>query len=178
VGSLNFLRLSLKLTTGFADPRRDETGHPVSGYRAHRGFVSERRIRGPVRSCVGNSDISLVFREMRDTAGLPLEPSRVSQLRTVPHVRTSVRGPKKMGDPDFLPHRTRQHHVCGSLKGNRTMLNNATDLDRKSGGSPPLHFVPDPIICLFIRTGRTRISYFAIRATTSGASLRIESRMP
>jgi hypothetical protein len=72
-----------------------------------------KRIRGPVQSCVQEIRvISLVFREMWDTAGLPLEPSRVSQLRKAPHFRTSVRGPKKMGDPDFLLHRTRQHYVC------------------------------------------------------------------
>ena len=47
VGSLNFMRLSFK----------------------------ESRTRGPVRSCVQEiRGISLVFREMWDTAGLPLKP--------------------------------------------------------------------------------------------------------
>jgi hypothetical protein len=110
VGSLNFMRLSLKLTTGLADPRGDETGfvlaihtppHTDSGRVPHvrtsvRGlsktgrspikglsfplsrnelFFSENRTRGPVQSCVQEiRGISLVFREMWDTAGLPLKP--------------------------------------------------------------------------------------------------------
>jgi hypothetical protein len=53
VGSRNFLRLSLKKG-------------------AH---AKERRTRGSVQSCVQEiRGISLVFREMWDTAGLPLKP--------------------------------------------------------------------------------------------------------
>jgi hypothetical protein len=38
-------------------------------------FLEERRTRGPIQSCVQEiRGISLVFREMWDTAGLPLKP--------------------------------------------------------------------------------------------------------
>ena len=72
VGSQNFMRLSLK----------------------------ERRTRGSFESCVQEiRGISLVFREMWDTAGL--QPAAGRQIYRGPHVRTSVRGPKMMGDPRF-----------------------------------------------------------------------------
>jgi hypothetical protein len=41
----------------------------------HAPFLKERRTRGPFQSCVQEiRGISLVFREMWDTAGLPLKP--------------------------------------------------------------------------------------------------------
>jgi hypothetical protein len=44
--------------------------------------------------------ISLVFREMWDTAGLALKPVAGSHSSVrVPYVRTSVRGPKTMAKP-------------------------------------------------------------------------------
>jgi tRNA(Ile)-lysidine synthase len=48
--------------------------------------------------------ISLVFREMWDTTGLPLKPLACAQSTTrVPYVRTSVRGPKTMGEAQPQP---------------------------------------------------------------------------
>jgi len=42
----------------------------------HAPFLKERRTRGPVQCCVQEiRGISLVFREMWDTAGLPLKPA-------------------------------------------------------------------------------------------------------
>jgi hypothetical protein len=57
------------------------------------------------------------------------------------------------------------------------MLINATHLDRKSGGSPPQLFVPNPPIVCSLGPKRTRISYFALLATPTCAALRKESRM-
>ena len=49
----------------------------------HAPFLKERRTRGPVQSCGQEiRGISLVFREMWDTTGLPLKPPRSPQLRT------------------------------------------------------------------------------------------------
>jgi hypothetical protein len=81
VGSLNFMRLSLK----------------------------ERRTRGPVQSCVQEiRGISLVFREMWDTTGLPLKPSRVPQLHTGAPCSHQRR-------PDFPLSHTSHHRGCGFL---------------------------------------------------------------
>jgi hypothetical protein len=40
-------------------------------------------------------------------------PNNPYQTGRVPHVRAGVRGPKKMGDPDFLPHVATNIRVCG-----------------------------------------------------------------
>ena len=49
----------------------------------HAPFLEERRTRGPVQSCVQEiRGISLVFRELWDTAGLPLKPVTGSQIYT------------------------------------------------------------------------------------------------
>jgi hypothetical protein len=42
--------------------------------------------------------------------------------------------------PDFLLRSTRQDRVCGFLKESRMEFDNATNLDRKSGGSPTIGF--------------------------------------
>jgi hypothetical protein len=56
----------------------------------------------------------------------------VPQVRlTCPGVPWSVPGPKKMGDPDFLPRGT-----TAFIKESRMKFANASKLDRKSGGSP------------------------------------------
>jgi hypothetical protein len=39
--------------------------------------------------------------------------ARAEGIGRVPHVRLSVRGPKKMGDPDFLPRGATNVRVCG-----------------------------------------------------------------
>ena len=48
--------------------------------------------------------------------------------------------------------------------------------DENDGRSPPQIFVPDPTGCS-LGPERTRISYFALLATTTCAALREESRM-
>jgi hypothetical protein len=91
-------------------------------------FLKERRTRGPFQSCVQEiRGISLVSREMWDTAGLPLNPVAGS---TGPH-----------GCPTFAPalpgFPTAQHYprprMRLSLKESRMKLLSATNLDRKSG---------------------------------------------
>jgi hypothetical protein len=55
----------------------------------------------------------------------------------VPHVRLSVRGPNKTGDPDFL-YAAPDTTACAAFsKESRMRCANATKLHRKSGGSPP-----------------------------------------
>jgi hypothetical protein len=81
VGSLNFMRLSLK----------------------------ERRTRGPIQSCVQEiRGISLVFREMRDTAVLALNPAAVP---TTPYGCPT----SQQRCPDFLLRGTYHDHACGFL---------------------------------------------------------------
>jgi hypothetical protein len=41
------------------------------------------------------------------------QPLRLEEIGRVPHVRLSVHGPKKMGDPDFLPRGATNVCVCG-----------------------------------------------------------------
>jgi hypothetical protein len=55
----------------------------------------------------------------------------------VPHVRLSVRGPNKMGDPDFLQVAPNRFACAAFNKESRMKFANATKLHRKSGGSPP-----------------------------------------
>jgi hypothetical protein len=56
----------------------------------------------------------------------------------VPHVRLSVRGPKKTGDPDFL-HEAPNRFACAAFsKESRMKFATANKLDRKSGGSPTI----------------------------------------
>jgi hypothetical protein len=52
VGSLDFISLSLKLTTGFADPRGDETGRDHSPPQAHADGVPHVRtsVRGLIKT--------------------------------------------------------------------------------------------------------------------------------
>jgi hypothetical protein len=51
----------------------------------------------------------------------------------VPHVRTSVRGPKKTGNPDFL-HMAPNRFTCAAfIKESRMKFANANNLHRKSG---------------------------------------------
>jgi hypothetical protein len=54
--------------------------------------------------------ISLVFREMWDTTGLPLKPVRVPQLHT-----GALRSHQRC--PDFLLRGTNHGHVCGFSQG-------------------------------------------------------------
>jgi hypothetical protein len=55
----------------------------------------------------------------------------------VPHVRLSVHGPNKTGDPDFL-HAAPNRFTCAAFsKESRMRFANANKLHRKSGGSPP-----------------------------------------
>ncbi len=83
----------------------------------HAPLLKERRTRGPVQSCVQEiRGISLVFREMWDP------------------VRTSVRGPKTMGEalrqpfvPDptichLAPDRSRSGEICGLPYRDRLFL--------------------------------------------------------
>ena len=54
----------------------------------------------------------------------------------MPHVRLSVRGPNKTGDPDFL-HVALTNGTCAAFsKESRMKFANATKLHRKSGRSP------------------------------------------
>jgi hypothetical protein len=55
----------------------------------------------------------------------------------VPHVRLSVRGPNKTGDPDFLYAAPNRFACAAFCKESRMKFANATKLHRKSGGSPP-----------------------------------------
>jgi hypothetical protein len=56
----------------------------------------------------------------------------------VPHVRLSVRGPKTMGDPDFL-HAAPPRSACAAfIKESRMKFANAIKVYRKSGGSPTI----------------------------------------
>jgi hypothetical protein len=68
--------------------------------------------------------ISLVFREMWDSTALahslPAVFENSEEIGRVPHVRHTcpgvpwgVRGPKKMGDPDFLPRCVTNVRGCG-----------------------------------------------------------------
>jgi hypothetical protein len=41
------------------------------------------------------------------------DDTKVKLIGRVPHVRLSVRGPKTMGDPDFLPRGATNVRVCG-----------------------------------------------------------------
>jgi hypothetical protein len=78
----------------------------LTGFRElHAPFLRERRTRGIVwRSVQEIRGISLVFCEMWDTTAFDLhtlEPKGIAKPgghRRVPHVRASVRGPKKMGE--------------------------------------------------------------------------------
>ena len=55
----------------------------------------------------------------------------------MPHVRLSVRGPNKTGDPDFL-YAAPDTTACAAFsKESRMKFANANKLDRKSGESPP-----------------------------------------
>ncbi len=56
----------------------------------------------------------------------------------MPHVRRGVRGTKKLGDPDFLYAVPPMFACAAFCKESRMEFDNATNLDRKSGGSPPL----------------------------------------
>jgi len=58
----------------------------------------------------------------------------------VPQVRQRVPGPNKTGDPDFL-YAAPDTTACAAFsKESRMKFANATELDRKSGGSPPKLF--------------------------------------
>ncbi len=163
VGSLNFMRLSLK----------------------------ERRTRGPVQSCVQEiRGISLVFREMWATASRPSSLPRSPPLRTgapCSHQRTwaendgrpqisyfallaratcaallkesrmklrnvttferesGIRGPKTMGDPRFPTSRCWQGpRVRLSLKRAHEVHQRHGSPQEIWGGSPPQLFVPGP----------------------------------
>jgi hypothetical protein len=52
----------------------------------------------------------------------------------VPHVRLSVRGPNKTGDPDFLHEAPNRFARAAFSKESRMKFANANKLDRKSGG--------------------------------------------
>ena len=54
----------------------------------------------------------------------------------VPHVRTSVRGPKRWATPDFLLRAAAGATCAALLKESRMKSINATGLHRKSGGKP------------------------------------------
>jgi hypothetical protein len=56
----------------------------------------------------------------------------------VPHVRLSVRGPNKTGDPDFL-YAAPDTTACAAFsKESRMKFANATKFHRKSGGKPTI----------------------------------------
>jgi hypothetical protein len=61
----------------------------------------------------------------------------------VPHVRTSVRGLIKTGDPDFLQEALTRATCAAFIKESRMKSREAKKLDRKSGGSPSK-------VCLFL----------------------------
>jgi hypothetical protein len=61
----------------------------------------------------------------------------------VPHVRTSVRGLIKTGDPDFLQKALTRATCAAFIKESRMKSREAKKLDRKSGGSPSK-------VCLFL----------------------------
>jgi hypothetical protein len=54
----------------------------------------------------------------------------------VPHVRLSVRGPNKTGDPDFLYAAPNRSTCAAFSKESRMNFTNANKLDRKSGEAP------------------------------------------
>jgi hypothetical protein len=58
----------------------------------------------------------------------------------VPHVRPSVRGPKKTGDPDFLRAALDTTACAAFSKESRMRCAEATKLHRKSGGRPTTAF--------------------------------------
>src|ERR1700744_4876406 len=60
----------------------------------------------------------------------------------------------------------------------RMQFINATTLHRKSGGAQWRDLLfSGPLLRMFFRTPRTRISYFALLATTTRAALRRKRRM-
>jgi hypothetical protein len=94
VGSLNFMRLSLK-----------RAAHAVLSRAAYRKF-------GASRSFFARCGIPQVF---------PSSLSRPDRSTRVPHVRTSVRGPKTMGEAlrrPFVPDYT----ICSLVEGLAVLL--------------------------------------------------------
>ena len=116
----------------------------------HAPFLNERRTRSPLQSCVQEiRGISLVFREVWDTAGLALKPlADPTELHGCPMFAPALPGfPTTQRKP--------RPRVRLSLKESRMNLLNATNLDRKSGirgpkttgKAPPQPFVSGPTLC-------------------------------
>jgi hypothetical protein len=72
----------------------------------------------------------------------PLQPHKTLTPGRVPHVRPSVHGLNKMGDPDFL-YAALDRTACAAFsKESRMKCIEADTLHRKSGGSPSKALIP------------------------------------
>ena len=100
--------------------------------------------------------ISLVFREMWDTAGLPLKPvTGLTALHGCPMFAPAYVGRKRWATRISYFTELARTADAVSLKGNRMISINATNLDRKSGRSPTTALGSGPY-CLFLRIGPKR----------------------
>jgi hypothetical protein len=108
----------------------------------HAPFLEERRTRGPVQCCVQEiRGICLVLADVGYRRPPPQASYGLHNYVRVPYVRTSVRGPKTMGDPDFLLEALARATCAAFIKESRMKFRGASKLNRKSGGSPNDCFV-------------------------------------
>jgi hypothetical protein len=84
---------------------------------------------------------------MWDTAGLALKPFALTDPHGCPMFAPAYVGRKRWATRISYFTALARTTYAVSRKGNRMMLINATNLDRKPGKAPPQPFVPDPTIC-------------------------------